>query len=238
MSQSGVDLAWPFAGRIVHALGDELLERPWLCLRTRSGLEFTPVPDLVLRGLTTIERWLTMPDAARDLLEPYRVGEAQRPAEPAAPRRLLGVGTPHRLSARPGTLLSDFLLLMTPTAHALRDQNDRRTIRGTLGADWLTHLYRVLHSQLYRSEITLTGLRWPLSPTPVVQSITAEELPGWLLDPATDFARLIGTETYLCDLRVVPATAAAAPTETSDPPAPPNNRMKQPPRDTVARVIR
>jgi hypothetical protein len=193
---SGSDAAWPFAGRIIHALGDELLDRKWLCLRTAAGPAFIPLTDPAARALFEHAPAI---QPALDLIASYRVRGAALPAEPPAPGGILGVDTPSRLTTRPGILLSDYLLMKTSVA---RDLHDAQALEARLGADWLTHLMQVLFSELYRSEITLSGLRWPFTPTPAAQSITAEMLPSWQIDLATDFARLVGTETYLCDLRV------------------------------------
>jgi hypothetical protein len=193
-------LQWPFEGRILRSLGDDLLDRAWVFLRSDDGLAFIRGPFL---PSGQVAPWPALPKAALDLLEPYWVRLRQSPVEvPPTPTHLLGWGTnPARLSGRAGIMLSDYLLMMAPTAGDLRDV---RAENLRCGIVWLTHMLRVLYSQLYRNEITLSGLRWPLSPTPIVQSVTAETLPGWQPDLATDFARLIGTDTYQCDLRVLP----------------------------------
>jgi hypothetical protein len=143
-----------------------------------------------------------MPAAVRGLLDPYRVPGGM-PDGASGP--LLGIGTPHRLTARPGVLLSDHLLLLTPiVAQNLRDTAMADV---ALGEEWITHMHRVLYSQLYRGELTLDGLRWPLSPVPTSQPITADMLPSWQLDLATDFTRLVSTDVFLCDLRAVSIAA-------------------------------
>lgn len=181
----------------MQALGDDPLDRWWLCVRTYVGVGFIPIDDFVWQSLIAPPADL---QRMTDLLRPYRVPGPQLPPELPAAGRLLGCGMmPARLSTRAGTLLSDHLLLMTPTANQLRDV-DAPAMQ--LDADWVLHMKRVLYSQLHRKEFILSGLRWPLTPTPTIHSITAEMLVSWQLDFATDFARLIGTETYLCDLRM------------------------------------
>jgi hypothetical protein len=220
-------LQWPFEGRILRSLGDDLLDRAWVFLRSDDGLAFIRGP---FPPSGQVSPWPALPKAALDLLEPYRVRFLRSPVEvPPTPTYLLGWGTnPARLSGRASTMLSDYLLMMTPTADDLRDV---RAENLRCGIVWLTHMLRVLYSQLYRNEITLSGLRWPLSPTPIVRSVTAETLPGWQLDLATDFARLIGTDNYLCDLRILPLETNRG---TGDPAPRPASHLRKRPGPTTA----
>jgi hypothetical protein len=185
---------WPFDGRVFRALGDELLPHPWLCQRAPDSLNFVPVRP-------GIEQLLVRPpNAALELMTEYQVRSGLTVSQ-----RVLGLGTPACLSSRPGLLLSDALLMETPVARELLAGG--ALLEARLGADWLRWLYALLSERLHRLEITLSGLPWPLAIETDPVAITAETLPGWELDLATDFARRFGTETYLCDLRVEPVVA-------------------------------
>jgi hypothetical protein len=156
-----------------------------------------------------------LPEAIRQLLEPL-VDPCGRPTA----RRLLGVDAPPILSARPGKLLSNHLL---PMIHSVRDALMVESTEGRtapkpkylgghieVGTGILIYLKNILYTQL-RRELTLSCMRWPLTHPRSFLQITAEDLPAWELDLATDFARLTGTEIYGCDLRVEPVFAETKP---------------------------
>jgi hypothetical protein len=185
--------AWPFQGRLVHAIGDQLLDQRWILLRSATGLRLMPEAP-------------RLPDEMQDLLNPYRVaGAAPLPSTPG----ILGLaGLPVQLLARTGRLLSEFVLL-APLATEL-SKPDRSLLHRDFDALDLDHLKRVLFSALYRSEGTLSGVRWPLSLPPVVHTIQAELLPAMDFDWATDFCRVLGTDVLLGDLRFEKFTLQAA----------------------------
>jgi hypothetical protein len=240
-------ITWPFDGRILHALGGEPLEPPWLCLRGQSnddgeGWQCQDGVGILLRriglhdplpaGVGAAVR------AAFGLSEPPPIG-MEAPIWAAAglpkplpeldpPARILGIGMPPQLAERAGRLLSDHFLM--------RDASLRDELRTTpnnvvwLRPEWLTHMYRLLHSQLRRGEIApLSGLRWPPTIEPMEVRITAEALARWQFDPATDFCRLIASETCLYDLRVPDAQAPAHLVSLVSPAAEPNARAAPPP---------
>jgi hypothetical protein len=166
----------------------------------RGGVYLKPVPQGA-----SLDELITpvLPEAVQQLLEPYvdRLG-------PTPAKHLLGVNSPRRLSDRPDKLLSDYLLAMTrfvPDAllETMEGQTSPRPEGGCIRVPDLmfTHM-PALQAQLFRREVTLSGMGWPLTHPRTFLEITAEDLPAWGFDPATDFAWLVRTETYVCDLRV------------------------------------
>jgi hypothetical protein len=167
-----------------------------------DGLLIEPLPEAA-----TLDMLIPppLPEEVQQLLKPY-----VDPLGPEPARRLLGVNAPACLSFRQGKLLSDHLLAMTPlVADALLERMEGQTTpkskypggcRIRLDDIMFDHM-PTLHAQLLRPEKSLSGLLWPLTHPRTVLKIPAEDLPAWEFDGATDFARLIGTETYVCDLR-------------------------------------
>jgi hypothetical protein len=148
-----------------------------------------------------------MPEAIKQLLSQYR----DRFGVPTA-GRLLGVDAQPRFSARPGKLFSDYLLAMIDYVRDafMLERMEGQTppkqkyLGGFIEVTEATLIdrKRILHRQLSRPETSLSFMRWPLTHPPKVQQITAEDLPAWEIDFATDFVRLTETDVYGCDLRV------------------------------------
>jgi hypothetical protein len=88
VAQFGAAIAWPFAGRIFRAIGDDRVDRTGVCRRTSAGLRFQLFsPHDLLDELS---------QAPIALLEQCRVPAALRDALGA----LLGYATAPRLTAR------------------------------------------------------------------------------------------------------------------------------------------